>query len=758
MEKKPSRPLKLFYYHYVQEDYKPSCELYRQLKPLSPNLIEIHEIIPGDIIENVVKEHIESAHLVLILISASFLSSRYYIDTAVEYAIKRHNQNEVRLFPILLRPTNLKDTPFEGMVMLPENNQAVLGRNPRRDEVFADIARRIHEVILNEGQSLLDKQVAVPSGPVTQDLEKTEPLEEKLPPQSDTSSLEDSGTDGSVPTSPGGDISLPIPTDVLLAGNSQTTQISTDSSSSNGNSPVESPTETQSNIPFIRNDIKKKWSIKGTKTWVIFICAVLLGIIFFSILFFVFVRFFPPQSSLKLCAGITNLQGCGSGLGVSTIVIHGKEYTLGLNGDFQQQFDPTNSDEKQIEDLILSQNNEAEKGQHFTIILATLLSKSTSDQYTGLEELRGAFLAQQAYNKNHTIKMRLLVANLGVRAVADVSVPRVARQIALYAANAPQNDHFLGVTGFPFSLTLKYGLPILQQNHIPVLGSSPSDNQFSQSPGFHRIESSNSQQVKYLLIFIQSVLHSQHILILSDSSDNFSTDLSNNLITNLNNSSNGVQISYYIGGNIGSLNRALGSIVKINPDLLIFTGFPADLNTLKTTMIQRGLHIPRILGSQTLYELGAYTQPKPGLPSNYANLIFSSFAFPDDNTLSGQAFQQAYALAFNGSGRFPGVYGKGRAGSQAALSYDAILAFQHAVDKLSGNGTIPSMAEVSSTLNTLSFFTGATGNIGFLAGSSDPDPATRPLYILCTNHNAQTQLLVKYNPDSVQKVDLSLCD
>jgi len=147
------------------------------------------------------------------------------------------------------------------------------------------------------------------------------------------------------------------------------------------------------------------------------------------------------------------------------------------------------------------------------------------------------------------------------------------------------------------------------------------------------------------------------------------------------------------------------------------------------------------------------------LPSNYANLIFSSFAFPDEQSPSAETFQHAYASVFDPFHESPGVYGKGRGGPYAALAHDAILAIQHAVDNLSGSGTISSMAGVSNELNTLPVFTGATGNIQFLSGSSDPDPATRPLDILCTNHLAQAQLLTKYYSSSnTQKVDLSLCE
>lgn len=666
------KPLRVFCC-YAREDQPLLLMLKKHLRPLErEGLITVQadiDVSPGEEWEKEISQYLNTAQIILLLISPDFMNSDYCYSKEMVQAMRRHKSREASVIPIILSPSIWNNAPFAKLQVLPKDAKPVMGSGWHNQEeafhnVAVGIAKRAEELLKRSRDS----------GP---------------PPQ-------------------------------------------------------------PPNITSKQTSITRWYKRPGVIVSVLIVLIIIGGLITYW-------HSKPPQIS---CAKrTTNLQGCGPGLGISNISINGKKYTIGLNGDFQKQFDPTNTDEKTIDGLILSQNNEAEKDQYFTIILATLLSKSSSDQFTGLEELRGALLAQQGYNTKHTIKMRLLVANLGIKAIADKSVPIVAGQIALYAANAPQKDHFLGVAGFPFSNTLQFGLPILQENQIPVVGSSPSSDQFSQSPGFHRIESSNSQQEKYLLIFIQEVLHPQKIMILFDSSDNFSTNLGNDLAYKLNNQPNEVPVSSYVGGDKGSIDRAIEPIVSTNPDLLIFTGFPADLNTLKTDMILQGHRVPRILGSQTLYELGAYTYPKPDLPSNYANLIFSSFAFPDESTPSAEEFQQAYSHVFDPNNKFRGVYGKGRAGPNAALSHDAILAILQAVDNLSGNGTIPSMAMVSNELNTLPLFIGATGNIGFLHGSSDPDPATRALEILCTNHSAQTHLLIKYyNNNSAQKVDMSICN
>ncbi len=58
----------------------------------------------------------------------------------------RSEQGKARVIPIMLRYTNLHDTPFGNLAPLPRNGKPVTSWK-NRDEAFFDIARGIQQVV-----------------------------------------------------------------------------------------------------------------------------------------------------------------------------------------------------------------------------------------------------------------------------------------------------------------------------------------------------------------------------------------------------------------------------------------------------------------------------------------------------------------------------------------------------------------------------------------------------------------------------------
>jgi hypothetical protein len=54
-------------------------------------------------------------------------------------ALERHKIGEARVIPIILRPADLKNSPFMGLQALPANAKAVTAWE-NRDEAFLDVA------------------------------------------------------------------------------------------------------------------------------------------------------------------------------------------------------------------------------------------------------------------------------------------------------------------------------------------------------------------------------------------------------------------------------------------------------------------------------------------------------------------------------------------------------------------------------------------------------------------------------------------
>jgi serine/threonine protein kinase len=116
------------------------------------------EIGAGEEIIQQIDAHLNTAHIILLLISADFLSSDYCYNREMMRAIQRRERGEADVIPILLRSVVFKDAPFAKLQPLPTNRKPVANwRN--RDDAFVDIAQGIEHVI----QARLDRtEITVP--------------------------------------------------------------------------------------------------------------------------------------------------------------------------------------------------------------------------------------------------------------------------------------------------------------------------------------------------------------------------------------------------------------------------------------------------------------------------------------------------------------------------------------------------------------------------------------------------------------------
>ena len=104
------------------------------------------DIIPGTEWESQIIKHLTTDQLILLLISADFMASDFCYSIEMTQAIARHNANQARVLPIILRPTDWKGAPFDKLKVLPTDGKAVT-RWPTHDDAFEDIIQGIREAI-----------------------------------------------------------------------------------------------------------------------------------------------------------------------------------------------------------------------------------------------------------------------------------------------------------------------------------------------------------------------------------------------------------------------------------------------------------------------------------------------------------------------------------------------------------------------------------------------------------------------------------
>src|SRR6202051_637735 len=75
--------------------------------------------------EKELHQHLESADIILLLISPDFLASDYSYSTERGGAIERAKQGTAQVIPLLLRPVHWDDAPFAHLQVIPTNAEPV---------------------------------------------------------------------------------------------------------------------------------------------------------------------------------------------------------------------------------------------------------------------------------------------------------------------------------------------------------------------------------------------------------------------------------------------------------------------------------------------------------------------------------------------------------------------------------------------------------------------------------------------------------
>src|SRR5712692_2678193 len=156
----------LLFFSYARQDKGLRDKLEEHLSNLKyRGLIttwHIREIGAGEDWQQQVDIHLESAHIILLLISSSFMASQYCYSTEMTRAMERHQQGKARVIPVLLRPVLFTGAPFAMLKMLPSNEKPVANwRN--RDSAFVDIALGIERVVREKATK--STVFALPSAP-----------------------------------------------------------------------------------------------------------------------------------------------------------------------------------------------------------------------------------------------------------------------------------------------------------------------------------------------------------------------------------------------------------------------------------------------------------------------------------------------------------------------------------------------------------------------------------------------------------------
>ena len=114
----PPQAVKVFY-SYAHKDEKLCSALEEHLSTLRRQgyISEWYDrhILAGTDWAQQIDSHLESASMILLLISPSFIASDYCYGIELKCALDRHHAGQARIIPIILRPVDWSGTTFAAL-------------------------------------------------------------------------------------------------------------------------------------------------------------------------------------------------------------------------------------------------------------------------------------------------------------------------------------------------------------------------------------------------------------------------------------------------------------------------------------------------------------------------------------------------------------------------------------------------------------------------------------------------------------------
>ncbi len=144
-----SDPIEVFIsYSHKDEDLKEELYVHlanlkhqKKIQPWQDRAIEA-----GNEWDAEIKERLESAGIILLLVTPRFIASEYCFGEEMKRAMERHEEGSAKVIPILMKPCDWKGTPFSKLQALPKDAQPVSTWRDQ-DEALLDAVNGIRRTV-----------------------------------------------------------------------------------------------------------------------------------------------------------------------------------------------------------------------------------------------------------------------------------------------------------------------------------------------------------------------------------------------------------------------------------------------------------------------------------------------------------------------------------------------------------------------------------------------------------------------------------
>ncbi len=144
-----SEGVPLFYsYSHKDEHYRKRLEAHLSTLKQQGLIVGWHDrqITPGSEWNKEIVKQLETARIILLLISADFLHSEFCSSVELKRAMERHESGDACVIPIIVKPCDWHSALFGKLQALPQDGKAIT-KWRIKEEAYLDIVKGIRSVI-----------------------------------------------------------------------------------------------------------------------------------------------------------------------------------------------------------------------------------------------------------------------------------------------------------------------------------------------------------------------------------------------------------------------------------------------------------------------------------------------------------------------------------------------------------------------------------------------------------------------------------
>lgn len=139
-----------FSYSHKDEDLRNELEIHLAALKRQGVISTWHDrrISAGDEFAGKISENLESADIILLLVSPYFIASDYCYEVEMNRALERHEAGEARVIPVILHPCDWHHTPFGKLLAVPSDGKPV-SKFPNMHDAFLEVTQAIRSAAGN---------------------------------------------------------------------------------------------------------------------------------------------------------------------------------------------------------------------------------------------------------------------------------------------------------------------------------------------------------------------------------------------------------------------------------------------------------------------------------------------------------------------------------------------------------------------------------------------------------------------------------